>query len=112
MSLASGLVIFISFYVILFYMWKSIWRSEAYAMIGYLMVFSLLLMLVVAEGTSTSARGRARPLQPSDFIKHNSAAGKLFGQELGLMQAPLMIFLDGCLKVALTALKFTLLGIS
>jgi len=49
MSLASGVVIFASFYVIFFYMWQSIWRSEAYAMISYLMRFLLLLMVVVAE---------------------------------------------------------------
>jgi hypothetical protein len=30
-------------------MWKSIWRSEAYAMMGYLLAFSLLHMLVVTE---------------------------------------------------------------
>jgi len=44
----SGAVIFCSFFVVLKYMWKSIWRSEAYAMIGYLVLYTILLTIVIS----------------------------------------------------------------
>lgn len=47
-STVSGAVIFSSFFVVLKYMWKSIWRSEAYAMIGYLVLYTLLLTIVIS----------------------------------------------------------------
>lgn len=44
----SGAIIFASFFVVLKYMWKSVWRSEAYAMVGYLVLYTFLLTMVIS----------------------------------------------------------------
>ena len=47
--LTIGLMIFSSFFVFLKYMWQSIWRSEVYFMLGYLLLFTALTLILVAE---------------------------------------------------------------
>ena len=44
-----GFLIFWNFHTVLTYMWRSVWRSEAYSLIGYLLCFTILHVIVTAE---------------------------------------------------------------
>lgn len=44
-----GFLIFMNFHTVLTYLWRSVWRSEAYSLVGYLLCFSILHVLVTAE---------------------------------------------------------------
>merc|ERR1711907_530477 len=45
----SGGIIFACFFAVIRYLWKSIWRSEVVLLYGWCLVFSLMLMVVIAE---------------------------------------------------------------
>jgi len=45
----SGGTIFACFFAVLRYMWKSIWRSEVVFMYGWVLIFSVMLIIVISE---------------------------------------------------------------
>lgn len=48
-NLISGAIIFSSFFVVLKYLWRSIWRSEAHVMILYMALYTVLTSIVIGE---------------------------------------------------------------
>ena len=46
MVFVSGFIIFMNFFVVFKFMWMSIWRSEFYTAIGYVLFYSCLHMYV------------------------------------------------------------------
>lgn len=49
LSIVSGATIWASFCVAIRYMWLSVWRAELYAMFGYMLIFSILLIIIISE---------------------------------------------------------------